>query len=651
MSDFSQLDSALPEVPSSKIEADKVAWPTQSMDDVDALGMVLADVQMAEGFIQSKNMVVNWERADNNFRAMGLPKNWPGSESQRSGLAMPLVMEVVEKLAAVIFLAFFSDKQPFLLEAVGPVKPEALRAKEKLLLWAVQLSGFKEEMRKCIKSALLYGFCVARWGWDTVNRPKTSYQRTEKDPNKVKKVVKDYEVAHPTIEKVSLRKVLFDATLDGPDVRQARWVCAQIFVDATELDALRDNPDYQNIPTREQLAQIMAGGVEYVAVDSMNGSKYMTWRDYQAQKETERASVDPLKGPLEILEYVDCYGQTISVLQRKIVIRNDANDFGRSTFLSAAFVDVPDSAYGMGVSQLLAGEQYLQTSVLNAWLDVVALILNPAFTAAQGLQTSAQNVKVAPGRILTGTDLKPIPIPSVGAEALNVLQTSEARATKRVGANTADNMPTQALRTAEGVNAFTEGATDKLQYFIEIFADNVFIPALESFLDVMHNKLQPADIQHILGEVDGKAYLGDELDIYNAQCTVQILSSTKLAARRATAQLVGLLLQMVTAQPVQDSLTAQGMKFNYAELVEEAIDLAGWDVNSLIVPASPAELQRAMQMANPQMAVAQAQAAGKQQDQQNALEQIEANGMMRAGVNIISHAVKSSVSQEPGGLL
>jgi hypothetical protein len=651
MSGFESLNTALSPVPAAVIDADKVAWPGQSMEDHDALGMVLADVQTAEAYVQSKNLVVNWEQADNNFRAMGLPRNWPGVESQRSGLSMPVVLEIVEKLMAVVYLAFFSDKQPFLLEAIGPANGDALRAKEKLLMWCVQLSGFKEEIRKTIKSCLLYGFGVARWGFKMGKISKKSYVKDENNLSKVKEIVKDYEIAHPTLENVSLRNFLFDPALYDPDVRKARYGVGQFFVDAAELDELRDNPDYQNVPTRDQLAKILSGAAKMETVDSLDGSKYWTWRDFQAANENIAQSVDPLKAPLEILEYVDCYGGTITVLQRQIVIRNAPNDFGRTTFLSAAFIDVPGSAYGLGVSKLLAGEQYLQTSVLNAWMDVVALILNPAFTADQGLQPSGQNVKVSPGRIITGMNIKSIPIPTVGAEALNVLQTSENRAARRVGANGADNMPTQALRTAEGVSAFTEGATEKLQYFVEVFADQVFTPALEAFLDVCHKKLQPADIQQILSEMDGKAYEGEMLDIYNAKCRVQILSSTKLAARRASAQLIPLLVQMVSAAPVQESLAAQGKKFNYAELIQEAVDLAHWDCDELIVPASQDDVQRAMMMANPGMVQAQSAQDMQKQKQQDALQQIEENGLMKAGVKVIDHALKQSGVEGQGGII
>jgi hypothetical protein len=202
-------------------------------------------------------------------------------------------------------------------------------------------------------------------------------------------------------------------------------------------------------------------------------------------------------------------------------------------------------------------------------------------------------------------------------------------------------MPTQALRTSAGVQAFNSSTVDRLQYEIEIFTDLVFIPALEAFLEICKDNLQPEEINAILTEQDGEAYQGDTIDIYNGTCRVEVLASTKLAARRAAAQLVPLIMQLVSAAPVQDSLTSQKKKFNYAEFIEQTIELTGWDINSLIQDATDEDIQRAMQMqAGAQKA--QGEAALQAQKHQDDLELVEANGMAKAGVKVISHLLDES---------
>jgi hypothetical protein len=486
--------------------------------------------------------------------------------------------------------------------------------------------------------------CFARWGWKTEERKKKTYHFTQ--DRKVVKKSDPYEISHPTFENIEIRKVLVDPSLREQDCRKGRWVAAQIFTDANGLDELRNDDTYKNIPTREQLREILSAGSE-PATDSMSAAKNMSWRDNQAAKETDAQSVDPLKQPLELLEYV-AGDRVIVVLQRKIVIRNDFSGFDRTTFLSCAFIDVPGSMYGFGVSKLLGGEQYLQTDVLNKWLDGAALQLNPAFTAEQGLQTTSQQVKVSTGKILTGPKLTPIPVPDLGPAAMNLLQTSENRAARRVGANGGSDMPTQAMRTAEGVNAFGQDVVNKTQYFIEIFSELVFIPALEAFIDICKDRLQPEDVKRILSDADEKIYNEMEqnpLAFYSAECNINVLASTKLAARRNAAQLLPLLMNLAAAPNVQDSLTAAGMKFNYKELLDEAVDLTGWDIESLITKATPEEIKRAMAIQAPQPSKAEIDAQSKQQDQQNALGQIEEAGVVKAGVKAIEMSMKHAMEE------
>jgi hypothetical protein len=547
-------------------------------------------------------------------------------------------------------MAFFSDRQPFLLEPLGKTSGDAARAQEKLLMWAVKESDFKEEIRLCIKQWLLYGFTAARWGWKTVTKSKKSYQRVEAEggnPARVKKTEEPYDISHPTFEHIELRAVLFDPSLRQPDGRKAKWVCAQLFTNGYGLEELRSDATYKNIPTRAQLAEILARKDE-PTVDSLQGSKQITNRDLQALPQTQQATVDPLSQDLELLEY-ECEDRIITILQRQIVIRNSENEFGKKTFLSAAFIDVPGAMYGFGVAKLLSGDQRFQIGVTNKWVDQLSIQLNPAFHVKKGVGPGVQNVKLSPGKIINEAgEMTPLTTTSVTTEALQAISASELRATRRVGANGSDNMPTQALRTAEGVNTFNQGIVDKLQYAIENFADMIFIPALEAFLTVCKDKLQPEDIKNILSEEDGKAYQGDILDVYNGQCRVQVLSSTKLAARRAAAQLLPILLQFMQNAPVQDALTAQGQKVDYTEFLKEALDLAGWDVAKIIVPASPEEIQRAMMM-KPGVAQAQAQQAIEVQKHQDDLENIEAQGMAKAGVKVVDHVLKQS-SEDSGAV-
>lgn len=609
------------------------------ISDETALKIVTQDVVLAEQFVQSKRQPQSWENADNLYRAIVTPKTWPGTDVPMSNLSRPVVLEGVEKIMPVVFSAFFSDKTPFLLSPTGGTSPEVARADTSLLKWAIKTSGFKEAIRQCLKSWLLYGMCVGKWGWKTSTVRNRKYVK-DATSGAVKRTDEEKEISHPTFENVPLTMVLFDSALREQDCRKGRHVIGQYFLTASQLNELREDPDYKNIPTLEQLAVILAEKGE-PAVDSLDASKYRTNRDLQAAPATDATVTNPLAQNLEILEYVT-EDYFFTVLQRKIVIRNVRNDFDKINYNSCSFIDVPGSAYGFGIAKLLSGEQRLQVGVTNAWINQLTLALNPSYQLKKGIGPGTQNIKLSPGKILNESgELVPLAVPSVTGEATAAVQASELRSDRLVGANSADSMPTQALRTSAGVQAFNSSTVDRLQYVIENFGDMIFIPVLEAFLEICKDRLQPDDIKAILSEQDGKAYQGDILDVYNGSCKVEFLASTKLAARRAASQLVPLIMQLVSAAPVQDSLMSQKKKFNYAEFIEQTVELTGWDVNTLIQDATDEDIQRFMQM-QPGAQKAQGEAALQAQKHQDDLELVDANGMAKAGVKVISHLLDES---------
>src|ERR1039458_8676909 len=165
-----------------------------------------------------------------------------------------------------------------------------------------------------------------------------------------------------------------------------------MYTDANGLERLKENDCYKNIPTMEELRSILAQKAANTK-ESMQGTKDFTWRDLQAEPQTQGAQTgDPLAQPLELVEYWSD-DRVITVLQGVIVIRNEQHEFPVKPFVTCAFIDVIGSAYGFGVAKLLSGEQRFQAGVINTWIDQLALILNPVFQTKKGLASGAQNVK------------------------------------------------------------------------------------------------------------------------------------------------------------------------------------------------------------------------------------------------------------------
>jgi arsenate reductase-like glutaredoxin family protein len=646
MSGFENLPQAIDEgLAQRPMTPDEAKFAEEKYADEVALGLVLKDTARAESFVTAKGLQAEWNRMDNVLRAVVKSENWHGTTIPRAHLSMPLAMEVIEALQPQIHMAFFSDVQPFLMMPKGKTKPAAARAIAKVVNWAQIEAGFKEEVRKMIKSDLHLGQCVGKWGWETSTKIRKEYRRDGKD---VKAYELESKISRPTFEYVDLKNVLVDPGTRSQDIRSAGYVIYQKFVDANELDALRES-GYDKIPSRAQLKEILANLGEPTQ-DSLSAVKTETWRENSAEKQDLATSSDPLAQPLELLEYWTP-DRVITVLQRKIVIRNEANEFGELPFVSCAFIDVRNAFYGFGVTKLVEGDQVLQAGVINGYIDQLNLYMQPPMKrAANTTGPINQTELTAPGKVLNN-GLEPVQLQPPSIEALNTVAFADTRAHRRVGANSGSEMPTQALRTAEGVQAFTSGVQNRLQYFVEQFADLVFIPSLKKMVELCKDRLTPEQIDAILTEEEGKAYQdwadgGDITEVYNASCSVEPLTSTKLAARRAMVQMIIPTMQLLAAEPTQNSLTQQGLKSDFAEFMRLVYDLAGMDASTFIVPMTPEDQQRAMAM-NPAILKAQADKEMQVQKQQNALELVDAQGMAKAGVKVIDHTLKMSEPKEP----
>jgi hypothetical protein len=626
--------------------------------DAKVLKIVLADIEKAEAYIQSKRLPSTWNDFDDLYRAYVVSRTWPGSDVPRSNLGMPIILEALEEVLPQLFMAYFSEKQPFLLDPVGKTTKAACDAAAKLIKWGIKVSGFKEEIRLALKSSLLYGFQVSKNGERTCKHVTYSYEREQAQPsvpgalgdvqieteasNKIKRVKHEIEVLEPTFENFHLRNVLFDPTLARQDVRKAKWVAFQIFPDIEGLDDFRRDPSYKGIPSDAEIRAYILDKKSQ-APDALAGSKYQSYRENQAEKKTDTdTQADPDKAPIQVIEYID-EGSIVTVLRlfadRSYVIRNVPND-GSVRAFSNAFIDVLGSAYGFGIGHLLRGEQRFQQGVLNSWVDQLALTLRPAWQRIGAANGGQQNITISPGIVRNEqTELKPLLAPDVSMTAENALQASDNRASKRVGLSATD-MPTQALRTGTGVQSFQAQIASKLEYFVEIFNDHVFIPALEAFMETAR-KLSPQQINAILTAEEGKAFEGDPLDILNGQYRFDVLTSTKLAARKAAAQLIPTFVQLFSAEPVHDSLTQQNKKVNFGNMVDMTLELAGFPVTEIIEDMTEEDAKRA-QMSNPAVIAAQAAQAQQQTDQQNKLEQIEAKGEATAGTAIVRSILKNS---------
>lgn len=619
------------------ITADEAKFSGEWSDEV-ALGIVKADVASAISYEQAKSFSTSLEVADDLVRGYVRVRPWPNTDKPRSALSMPVVLEAIEKIMPFLHLSIFgSGKDPFLVGSVGKTKSEAAKAWQHLLRWAVKVSDFKEGSRLTMKNILTYGFGAGFTGWESIEVEKRKYKRVGENIVRDTDVTKEI-IAKPTYEAANLRNTIFDPCTPSQDPRKGRFVAKRTTITAYDLDDMRDDDTYKNIPSREELRTILANKEE-PAKDALVALKPNQTRELQAQQDTLPASKDPLMAPLELVEY-RTDDRIITVLQDTIVIRNEVSEEGKCV-VGCAFIDVLNSLFGFGISRLLNGEQRLQQGVLNTWVDSLALVLNPSFQNIKGtLGNGSQNISIAPGKVVTVEgELKPLVATDVSETANNALAASSERANKRVGAEGGSGLSTSQLRTGSGVQAVQGDVTQRLQYFMESYIDLVFIPVLKYFLTHMKDNLTPSQIQQILGDEAGKAFDGEVLDLYNADVKIEIIAGVKLTTKQAAAQAAPLILQLLQNAAVQQSLQITAQKFDYSTFIEEYIELIGWDMDELFLPMTPDDLQRVKEQ-NQAMSRAAGQSQLQSQKHADDLDTVDKKSADQASLAVLRSHLK-----------
>ena len=622
--------------------------PPQIPEDVDAMKLVLKDLNRSEYYLLAKGMTVEWDRDDRLYLFRVPQAFWEGSSVPRASLGVPLIYEHIESLLPQVMSSIYSDSTPFLCFPRPKTDMDVARAAGNILSYQLDNMNFREELRLVAKEALVYGTGVIKWGWKRYTRTVTKYERkgpptveavgtgTVKVPTKASETIlektEEIEVNEPYAEHVHIRHLVVDPALRTPDIRDAKYVIHRLYLSVQDMDKLRDQPGY-NIPAQADLEMLFYPPKEMAERSLLEGrttssvlntgvSSLDINMEFKAMPRWQDSTADPTAQPLEVLEYWTA-DRCIVVLNRKLCIKNDLNPFGKIPFASVPYTDVLDNFYGIGVAKLLGGEQRLQQGVINTRLDDLILRLSGTFIRKRGANTPTQQLRLRPGGIIDTDDEKGIQMiqyPPAITDAFTEVEASDQRAQRRTGANEITSQGslgqrTSLTRTATGISTLAAGSSARIEYFIGQLSNMVVIPTLDAFHEMNAKWLDVKTISTILSDELAMDYKGDALDIKNAKLKFEMLSSTKVTAQQKMSQSLPTLYQFLTSQPVIEALAQEQKKVNVAELAQMVLDISGWpNRNSLIVPMTQQDIQM-QQQNNPNVQKAQQIQQQAQNDQ------------------------------------
>jgi hypothetical protein len=640
-----------------------IEYGQEPEDDV-AVRLVVKDLNLAEYYLLAKGMTVSWDRADRLYLFRMPQSFWEGSSVPRASLGIPLIFEHIESLMPQIMSSLFSDDPPFDVTAKAKTTPEAARAVRRLIAAQLEAMGFEEQVRLGIKECLNYGTGLWKYGWCEKEGRALNYKYADvpeaqamgvgtvllptKGSRKVVEEIEKYTYHEPWLEKIHIRFAVVAPDLREPDVRKAKYVIHRTYPTLEDLECLRNQPGYK-LPSPEFLASLFRPPRESPERSLLEGrstssvlntgiSSLDINMEFRAMPRWQDPSRNPNEQPLEVLEYTTPT-KVISVLNRKLCIKNDPNPLNKINYFSISFADVLDSWYGLGISTLLAGEQRLQQGVINSRLDDLALRLSGTFLRTRGANTPTQQLRLRPGGIIDTDDQKGIQMiqyPPAIADAFTEIDASDSRAQRRSGANqlvTQGTAPSQGQlgRTSAGVSTAVGALGARMAYWMDQIVNLMFVPFLEAVQEMNSRWLPEEEIKDFFEEEMKEELHLDPLEIKNANLRFDILAGAKLRSRMAMLQLAPQLVQLLTLAPVLDAINDQQKKVDWVEIIQSLIDASDWPgAQKFITDMSQEDKQRQMQKS--QQAMQTSQIALKHMA---SMDEIEQKARGQAGVHII----------------
>lgn len=669
--------SLLPDAPQKHLpitaEQAKAYLRNQVWANDPALALVVRDAEQAEDWASSKAWIQEWDGAAALYQSPESPNYWPGTQIPASSVTLHTVSTTVNSLVPQIVSGMFSDNPPFMIQEQGTTTDQVASAISAILAYQLDDIEFRTQIELGTTNTALFGTGIYKWGWEKFTKQRKIIKRKNPvvniantipgaDPTVIsnddlEETILDEITDRPVFEHiVNLRHVLVDPSLNVPDIRKAKYVVHRMYMTWDDLDKLRERPGF-DIPSREELLELFLPPTEPVEEDpAANGERSPLW-DARAAPPYDDSTSNPFEKPLEILERWD-NDTYIVVLQKKLVICNDQNPYGKIPFLSVNWENVPDAFWGMGLGKVIGVEQRLQQGILNLSINQMSLMLNTPLVRVKGKSIPTQNIRIGPGKIIDVDEKDGIvpldryaPVP----EAMAHIQMSQSRAEQASGANEISSQGlagnsghSNIARSAAGANLLASGSNNRISAFIDKLATQVIIPFLYEVYEMDRAQLPLSQIRYILNDELRHAYLqtgGDIVDLLNARLKFSILAGSKMIAKRNMAQALPGIITFLTSPETTHQLAISNKKVVINELVKMSFLIADWkNETDVVVDMTPQDEQRQQQLQQgAQQGKLQGQAALQNQKFQQQQELADSENVARAARDIIREQYKAQV--------
>jgi hypothetical protein len=652
-------------------------------DDKAALKLVVDDAAQADNYANINQWASGWTQADVILQSPQQTSAFDGGNIAQANVPKFTLSNHMSAIVPKVLEGLFYEDPPFLLRPRPGTQPAVTRAKTSLFsaqLWDMK---FRIQIERGLDQMALLGTTVFKWGYLEHDKkvkkarrkadPVTLNTTTPTDPidtpdsDDFEMYTETVKVSRPWIKATDIRTVLVETGCRVGDIREAKWVIYRDFATYDDLNHLRTLPGY-NIPDEATLRSLFlsdpSSGSDNISMTIPEGMRgYLQ----HALPRNFRISADKLQNGLEILERWDT-DKVIVVLSfngQHVLLRNEANPYGKIPFYSANWRNIPDSFYGQGLGQLIGAEQIVEQGVTNLALDLLAYGLQPTAVRKKGFNVPTQQTKWKQGGIIDVDDdvdkaFRFLEMPKVPSEAWTFINQAQQAAAATSGANeivgqggTTGGGRGTGMRSGTGAAAVVQANASRLDGPTGRLVDQVFEPWLYQ-MDELNNELLPTSVlRRILGEEEGNAYEGDHIEFRNAKFEYEVLAGAHLGAKKEMAQALPIIIQLLNNPTFVKNVNDAHWQFDAVAIFKAFTDAAGWKFSQdFLREMNPDEVKRYEQNSPAALQAAQAksaQAASQQKFQQD--QQIEDQKQLgKAGAEVLRSATEHSLSSEDTGV-
>lgn len=602
------------------------------------VSMVVEDARRAFGYLSDSGKADEWREAAILFQSPRTQRAFEGTTVARANVARFRVAQTVQTLVPGMQAGIFYETPPFQFRPRPSQNEKTVRAKQALFAELLDRCKFELQAKKSMESQVLYGTVVCKGGWEKKTRIRKEYVRKrppiqvqmpleaqprslvteEADEVEVKEV--EETVNAPFFEVLKLGSVAPDpGWTDANEFHKAKYVVHRSYPTWKDLEELREN-DLYSIPSEANLKRYFfgtglegAGGLDQVQ-DDLNLSG--TGMEH-AELPNRATSADPMETPIEMIERWDseqCHAILQTVEGRAFIIRTGDHMMPRIPFFSANFWNTPEAGWGIGAGRIVGSDQRIEKGITDGALDIVSLAINPQYARDTGSNVATQQIRQRLGGIVDvqvrgNQSVRDvfgiIETPKVPGEAFALLQNAVQTANAAVGSDeafTQGSLPgrggSSAARTATGAGGIISANAGRIQGPVGHWCDGILLPFLELLEDMVKEFMPTSEIRKVLDDKLGDYELDIE-DFYNSTERMETLAGAHLAAKKAMAQALPLMISVLENPHLISQLNSTGYVVDVQELFQMFLEVSEWkNTKDLIRPMTPQE-QQSMQQANP----------------------------------------------------